>query len=121
MHFKALPITGFPFGIQRALIPDERRLSSIARRSQSQAFAGRAIGIGFLVKIAQILVVLSLLGCLMGCGYLASQDTGPPNIRPQEPNVVSLNPDNWYILYSSGMPPNPSSDIPGAWSFEFPS
>jgi hypothetical protein len=60
-------------------------------------------------------LVLWLLSCLTGCGY-----TGPPNIRPQEPNVVSLDPQSWYILYSAEMPLHPSTDVEGAWSFEFP-
>jgi hypothetical protein len=53
----------------------------------------------------------------MGCASV----TPPPNIRPQEPNLVSLAPQNWYIYYSAGMPTNPSGDGIGAWSFEFPS
>lgn len=54
----------------------------------------------------------------MGCGPAISP---PPNIQPQAANVVSLAPQNWYIYYSAGVPPNPSADIEGAWSFEFPS
>lgn len=66
-------------------------------------------------------VVLLSLGCLLGCGVVGSPGTsGPPSIAPQSPNVVSLNPQNWYIYYSSGMPPNPSADSAGVWSFEFP-
>jgi hypothetical protein len=57
-----------------------------------------------------------LLISSIGCGYL-----GPPNIRPEEPNVVSLDPENWYIFYSAGMPPHPATDPEGAWSFDFPS
>jgi hypothetical protein len=53
----------------------------------------------------------------MGCGFVSP----PPNILPQEPNVVSLAPQNWYLFYSVGVPPNPSLDGEGAWSFEFPS
>ncbi len=60
-------------------------------------------------------LVLALLGCLMGCGY-----AGPPNVSPQGANVVSLDPQNWYIFYSAGMPPHPSTDTAAAWSFEFP-
>jgi uncharacterized protein YndB with AHSA1/START domain len=62
------------------------------------------------------LIALVLLSCLMGCGLV----TPPLNIPPQEPNVVSLDPGNWYIYYSSGMPAHPSADTEGAWSFEFP-
>lgn len=65
--------------------------------------------------------MLWVLGGLAGCGYFGGP-TGPPsNITAQEPNVVSLDPQNWYIYYSSGMPPHPSLDADGAWSFEFPS
>jgi hypothetical protein len=60
-------------------------------------------------------IALALLSCSMGCGIQP-----PPNIPPQEANVVSLDPQNWYIYYSGGMPPHPSADIEGAWSFEFP-
>jgi hypothetical protein len=59
-------------------------------------------------------VALTLLA-LTGCGI-----QGPPNIPPPEANVVSLDPKNWYIFYSSAMPLHPSSDIQGAWSIEFP-
>jgi hypothetical protein len=63
-------------------------------------------------------IALALLSCLMGCGPAF---TAPPNVRPQEANVASLDPQSWYIYYSAGMPPNPPADIEGAWSFEFPS
>lgn len=59
------------------------------------------------------LVLLSLTGC----GY--SYPT-PPNIPAHSPNVISLDPQDWYILYSAGMPPHPSVHN-GGWSFEFPS
>lgn len=69
--------------------------------------------------IQAALLVISSLGCLAGwsCAGLIA---GPPNIQPQEPNLVSLDPQNWYILYSAGMPDHPSSHPEGAWSFEFP-
>jgi len=35
--------------------------------------------------------------------------------------MVSLDPQDWYIYYSAGMPPHPSADAEGAWSFELPS
>ncbi len=60
-----------------------------------------------------------LLISSMGCAYTGP--TGPPNIPPQEPNVVSLDPSNWYIFHSAGMPAHPSADPEGAWSFDFPS
>jgi hypothetical protein len=60
--------------------------------------------------------VLALLSCLVGCAF-----AGPPNIPPQTANAVSLNSQDWYIYYSAGLPPHPSADIKGAWSFDFPS
>ena len=61
-------------------------------------------------------VVLLLLSCLAGCAYISP----PPEVQPQQPNVVSLDPENWYINYSSGEPPHPSPDTEGVWSFNFP-
>jgi hypothetical protein len=61
-------------------------------------------------------VLVAFLGCQMGCAYVAP----PPSIQPDAPNVVSLAPQNWYAYYSAGVPPNPSSDNEGAWSFDFP-
>jgi hypothetical protein len=66
------------------------------------------------------LIALLFVSCLTGCTS-ADDITPPPDIRPQEPNVVSLAPQNWYIYYSAEMPPNPSADAEGAWSFDFPS
>lgn len=63
---------------------------------------------------------LILLGLVLGCGYPPGISP-PPDVRPQEPNVVSLAPKDWYIFYSAGVPPHPTPDIEGAWSFEFPS
>jgi len=72
-------------------------------------------------------IALVLLGYLMGCGIppdlphdLPPGITPPPNIQPQEGNVVSLAPQNWYLYYGAGVPPHPSADIEGAWSFDFP-
>ena len=65
-----------------------------------------------------IALALSFLICFSGCGLIAS--SGVPNIEPQEPNVVSLDPQDWYIFHSAGMPLHPSADPEGAWSFEFP-
>jgi hypothetical protein len=59
---------------------------------------------------------LILLTCLAACGY--SSPT-LPSVQPQAPNVISLDPQDWYILYSAGMPPHPSAYNRG-WSFEFP-
>jgi hypothetical protein len=61
---------------------------------------------------------LALLSSLTGCG---EGEQGAPNIQPQQPNVVSLDPQNWYLVYGSGMPPHPSAIAGGAWSFDFPS
>ena len=57
------------------------------------------------------LILPSLLG---GCRE------GPPNIRPRQANVASLDPQDWYIFYSEGEPPHPVADPSGAWSFTFP-
>lgn len=50
-----------------------------------------------------------------------SNPNGPPDIRPEELNKVSLEPRNWYFFYSAGVPAHPSFDREGAWAFEFPS
>jgi len=63
-------------------------------------------------------VVLLSLACEAGCGLVVS--AGVPAVEPEVPNVVSLDPQNWYILYSAGMPLHPSADPEGAWSLEFP-
>jgi hypothetical protein len=55
----------------------------------------------------------------MGCA-LTDPPGGPPPVSPQAPNVVSLDPNQWHIFYSAGMPVHPSADPAGAWSFEFP-
>ena len=64
-------------------------------------------------------VVSILLGyscsALTGCGIQP-----PPDIVPAQANVVSLDPQNWYIYYSSGTPAHPLADADGAWSFGFP-
>lgn len=44
-----------------------------------------------------------------------------PNISPQAPNVVSLDPWNWYIFHSHDMPMHPIQAQDGAWEFPFPS
>jgi hypothetical protein len=58
---------------------------------------------------------LALLTLLMGCGELT-----PPSILPLEVNVVSQDLQNRYIYCSAGIPPNPSTNVDGAWSFDFP-
>lgn len=64
-------------------------------------------------------LTLGFFAGMASCAGLTGP-TGPPNISPQQPNVVSLDPQNWYILYSAGMPLHPAADPSGAWSFEFP-
>lgn len=57
-----------------------------------------------------------------GCGFGGSRSAYdlPPG-PPPTPDVVSLNPQDWYILWSSGVGPHPSADPgQGAWSFPFP-
>lgn len=54
------------------------------------------------------------------CGFLVGGSSGPPDVSPAEPNVVSLNPNEWYIFYSAGIPEHPSVSSGAAWSFAFP-
>lgn len=63
---------------------------------------------------------LALLAAAAGCALVGSQVDPPPDPKALQPNVVSLDPQQWYILYSGGMPAHPSADPEGAWSFEFP-
>lgn len=51
----------------------------------------------------------------MGCGVQP-----PPNIPPRQPNVVSLDPQDWYVFYSAEMPSHPSLEPNGAWSLSIP-
>ena len=60
-------------------------------------------------------MLLAIVSALGGCNV-----SPPPNVRPETENSVSLSPDSWYIFYSEGMPPHPSGDKEGAWSFELP-
>lgn len=73
-------------------------------------------------KLRCVSVLLMLASCvpLSACLALIGNQAFP-NIPPEAPNVVSLDPQNWYIYYSAEMPPHPSTDPEGAWSFEFPS
>jgi hypothetical protein len=68
------------------------------------------------VSIIYTALTLVSLSCLTGCAI-----SPPPNVRPEEVNVASLDPQNWYIYYSAEMSSHPSADPKGAWSFEFPS
>ncbi len=61
---------------------------------------------------------LILLICSLGC---AGYSIGPPSVPPSQPNVISLDPRDWYILYSAGMAAHPSPNAAGVWSFPFPS
>lgn len=73
------------------------------------------------VRISTGILVVLALASQLACG-LSGGPSGPPvGVSPQAPNVVSLDPQNWYILYSAGMPAHPNTDNEGAWSFEFPS
>jgi hypothetical protein len=63
---------------------------------------------------------LTILICLLGCADHRDGIFPPPNIPPQQPNVVSLDPQDWYIFYSAGMPAHPFTDAGGAWSLLFP-
>jgi len=62
-------------------------------------------------------MMIALLICLPGC---AGYSYGPPNLQPQQPNAVSLAPQDWYIFYSADMPVHPSPSVESAWSFQFP-
>lgn len=46
--------------------------------------------------------------------------SGPPNVSPKTPGVVSLNPLDWYVLYSEGMNAHPNGSVLDAWGFAFP-
>lgn len=74
-------------------------------------------------KLSYSTVVLACVSCwfLSGCIGLVGGIQPPPNIPPAAPNVVSLDPQSWYVFYSAQMPPHPSTDAGGAWSFDFPS
>lgn len=43
-----------------------------------------------------------------------------PPWPPKKPNVVSLDPQDWYIFHSSFTPTHPSADPNGAWSLPIP-
>lgn len=74
-----------------------------------------------LLRLTFTLLALASLTLTTSCGYAgASTPPADPADVPQNPNVVSLNPKNWDILYSLGMPSNPATDPSGAWSFAFP-
>jgi hypothetical protein len=45
----------------------------------------------------------------------------PPDAQPPAPNIVSLDPQNWYFFYGFDMPPHPYPQSQAAWAFSFPS
>ena len=68
------------------------------------------------------LFFLSLAGT-SGCGFVGGGEynsNGLPPYTPKTPNVVSLNPQDWYIQWGNDVGPHPSVDPEGAWSFQFP-
>jgi hypothetical protein len=79
---------------------------SCTRRAQSPRLFDAAT-----IKLFMLAVAVSF----SGCGFSRVHD-----VHPQEANVVSIDPQNWYVYYSSGMPPHPSADIEGEWSLELP-
>lgn len=58
------------------------------------------------------MIALFWTGC---AGYATFHET------PEQPNVVSLEPQDWYTLYSIRVPLHPTSDPMGAWSLDIPS
>lgn len=65
-------------------------------------------------------LIFLILPCLLLLEASCGLNT-VPDVKPEQPNVVSLNPQDWYIFYSAGVPQHPSGDPDGAWSFDFPS
>jgi len=65
-------------------------------------------------------ITLAILVGSTGCSNCTDGICPPPDIPPQQPNVVSLDLQNWYIFYSDGMPAHPFPNGDGAWSFPFP-
>lgn len=61
---------------------------------------------------------LTIWPCLMLTACVGF--SGPPDIKPGEPGLVSLNPQSWYILYGEGTPDQPLSSPAGAWSIDLP-
>lgn len=72
-------------------------------------------------RFACIAGILLSLGSVTGCALLESKKKTLPPDTPQDPGAVSLNPQNWYILYSNDVGQHPIADpTEGAWSIEFP-
>lgn len=68
-----------------------------------------------------MLLIVAGLALTSGCGYAgdSSSSQGYPD-TPLQPNEVSLQPSQWYITYSPGMPEHPTTDSTGAWAFSLP-
>jgi hypothetical protein len=70
------------------------------------------------------LIVAMLLTTICSPGCQSNHCTDgicpPPNLRPLQPNVASLDPQQWFIFYSEGMSLHPAPSAEGAWSFAFP-
>jgi hypothetical protein len=61
-----------------------------------------------------LIAILTLASCtlLSACGLLGGGPSAP-DIPPEAPDVVSLDPQNWYIFYSAQMPSHPETDGEG--------
>jgi hypothetical protein len=64
--------------------------------------------------------VFSALALTAGCATPSATKPDPPADPPAAANVISLNPQDWYILYSDGTPPHPTTDPQGAWAIQLP-
>lgn len=64
-------------------------------------------------RFVPIIALASLSVCLTGCFEL-------PPWPPKQPNIGSLDPQDWYIFHSDDMPTHPSAHSMGAWSFTIP-
>lgn len=63
------------------------------------------------------------IGWLVALTFLSSCGAGPvPDMEPASSNEVSLKPQDWFVLYSPGMPDHPSSAPRSgeAWLLQFP-
>jgi hypothetical protein len=52
-------------------------------------------------------ITVAILMGLTGRSRCTGGICPPPDIAPQQPNVISLDPQDWYIFYSTGMAPHP--------------
>lgn len=67
--------------------------------------------------------LFSALALTAGCAAPAATSANsvqPAADPPVAPDVVSLNPQDWNIIYSDGTPPHPVSDPQGAWAIQLP-